>query len=216
MGPRVTANMPANHQPPLAAQAQRRGRLSAASSSSSRSEPERTATFMITLNTNHRPTTDAEANAIADDLNRSVRAAFMNSDNIYGDPVGTGILKYRIDGRPLRSLISTLDFAGVQSEIAPVTGFLHAHAVFVVKHHVGGKGVHLSREAIQAAVRAAGSNPYVTALPYVHISGFPTFESLRKYIMKGHFSEEAKQHWARDAAAHVDAENNTLLRTDLG
>lgn len=171
---------------------------------------------MITLNTNHRPTTDAEANAIAEDLNRSVRAAFMNSDNLYGNPVGSGILKYRIDGRPLRSMISTMDFAGVQSEIAPTTGFLHAHAVFVVKHHVGGKGVHLDRASIQQAVRAAGSNPYVTALPYVHISGFPTFESLRKYIMKGHFSAEAKQSWAQDAVAHVTADGDALIRTDLG
>ena len=174
--------------------------------------PIRVSRFFITFNTNYRPNGDLEANLCALDLNQAVRAAFETYGTMWYPPSyivnkvsppppqgAAGIIRDRVSGTVNPAQILSMRFEEVQSEIAPHTGFLHAHAVFVVTHRIqkaprqrgGGdtrrrrSGILLDPKTLRDYVRAYANTGPVAALAYVHINGYSSKEDLEDYINKG-------------------------------
>lgn len=173
--------------------------------------PIRVSRFFITFNTNYRPDSDFQANFYAADLNQAVRAAFETQGTMWYPPSyivnnmsphppqgAAGIIRDRVRGTVNPAQIVSMRFEEVQSEIAPRTGFLHAHAVFVVTHRIqkaprqrGGdtrrrrSGILLDPKTLRDYVRAYATTGPVAALAYVHINGYSSKEDLEDYINKG-------------------------------
>lgn len=93
------------------------------------------------------------------------------------------MIKFR-SGAPVdMSLIGRMA-ADWRPEIAPNTGYLHAHILFQVPHQVPG-GVHLDIPAVKRIIASYGTTPQVRGLPYINVKGFSSREDLLRYLSKG-------------------------------
>jgi len=140
--------------------------------------PERKSNFFITINTNHAPTSDAEATRLGRDFQQAIRKAWDDDDSVRkmitfrgGGPRDFNqIKKMEVDYRP---------------EIAPKNGFLHAHILFEITHTVPKPGIHLNIPAVLKAVKRHAETPEVAKAPYINVHGFSSRSTLRAYLAKG-------------------------------
>lgn len=140
--------------------------------------PERKSNFFITINTNYAPHSDQEATRLGRDLQQAIRKAWSDEEAIRtmitfrsGAPRDfSQIKKMEVDYRP---------------EIAPKTGYLHAHILFEITHTVVKPGIHLNIPRVLKAVQKYAETPEVAKAPYINVHGFSSRSTLRAYLAKG-------------------------------
>lgn len=137
----------------------------------------RTSSFFITVNTNYRPRSDAEANRLGQELTNGIRAAFANPVQRRAMVMrpGGGAIDYDADIRSWE-----VDYS---PEIAPHTGYLHAH-ILVEIEHTAPTGIHLNRDGVLRSIRSHLHSPEIRRLPYINIRGFSTRADILRYMRK--------------------------------
>lgn len=138
----------------------------------------KTSIFLITLNTNWQPRTDAAAQAVADDLHNAIDRTFTDEDTF------RSIINFRDGALRDFSQILSVD-VDASEEVGPRTGFLHAHVLLKITHTVGGRGLHLYIDRLKRAIQQNGTTPQVRALPYINVHASSDGEKLAAYLHKG-------------------------------
>lgn len=143
------------------------------------SDAPRDANFIITVNTNYNARTDRDAQRVADDLSDSIEKVFSRADRWHS------IIDFR-DGAP-RDFSKLLDVdVDWRPEVAPRTGFVHAHILLSISHKVPGKGIFISLPKLKAAIQAEATEPEVaTRNLYLNIKGFKSRRAVSYYLNKG-------------------------------
>lgn len=152
---------------------------------SAKSQPPRKSNFFITINTNYAPTSDQEATRLGQDLQNAIRAAWDSEEDVQkmitfrsGAPRDFNqIKKMEVDYRP---------------EIAPKTGYLHAHILFEITHTVDKPGIHLNIPAVLKAVKSHAKTPEVAKAAYINVHGFSSRATLRAYLAKGDIARDSE------------------------
>lgn len=138
----------------------------------------KTSNFLITVNTNWQPQTDAEAQRVADDLHDSIAKTFSTEDTF------RSIINFRDGSVRDFSQILSVDVDAAE-EVGPRTGFLHAHILLEITHTVPGRGLHLYIDRLKKALQQNGTTPQVRALPYINVHAFSDRDRLAAYLRKG-------------------------------
>lgn len=141
-------------------------------------QPVRKSNFFITVNTNYAPTTDAEATALGRDLQSAIRKAWDDDDAV------RKMITFRGGGPRDFNQIKNME-VDYRPEIAPKTGYLHAHILFEITHVVPKPGIHLNIPAVLKAIKTHAETPQVSKAAYINVHAFSSRASLRAYLAKG-------------------------------